>query len=132
MKFGIGIPNCREGIFYPIPIADPQEIIKLTQLAERLGYDSVWGTDFITPIPRMGIPDTPQPNWYELLITLAYLAAATQRIQLGAGVVLLPYRDPIILAKQAAASSSGGDWGSFERSSRSFKLRIARPTVERC
>ncbi len=102
MRFGIGIPNCREGIFYPMPFAGIQDIVKLTQLAERLGYDSVWATDFINPVPKMGLPDSPKPNWYEPLISLAYLAAATQKIKLAAGIVLLIYRDPVILAKQAA------------------------------
>ena len=117
MRFGIGIPNCREGIFYPIPFAGTQEIVKLTQLAERLGYDSVWATDFMNPVPTMGFPETQQPSWYEVLITLAYLAGVTQRIKLAAGVVLLPYRDPVILAKQAATLDqySGGrflfGWG---------------------
>ncbi|MFQ5872339.1 MAG: LLM class flavin-dependent oxidoreductase [Dehalococcoidia bacterium] len=117
MKFGIGIPNCREGIFYPIPFAGTHEILKLTQLAERLGYDSVWGTDFICPVPAMSLPEPQTPNWYEPLISLAYLAGATQRIELGVGVVLLPYRDPVILAKQAVTLDqfSGGrllfGWG---------------------
>ncbi len=117
MKFGVGIPTCRESIFYPIPFADTQDIVKLTQLADQLGYHSVWGTDFINPVSQMKLPDSAKPNWYELMISLAYLAAATNRINLGAGVVLLPYRDPVILAKQAATLDqfSGGrflfGWG---------------------
>ena len=70
----------------------------------------MWGTDFITPTKGMGIPDTHPPSWYELLISLAYVAALTDRIKLGTGVILLPYRDPIILAKQVATLDqySGG------------------------
>lgn len=102
MKFGVGIPNCREGMFYPMSFVQPQDIVKLVQLAERLGFDSVWGTDFINPSPTMKFPEMAKPNWYELMISLSYLAAATKTIKLAAGVVLLPYRDPVILAKQAA------------------------------
>jgi len=117
VKFGVGIPTCREGMFYPVPFAGTQDIVKLTQLADQLGYDSVWGTDFINPVSQMKLPDSAKPNWYELLITLAYLAAATKQIKLAAGVLLLPYRDPVILAKQAATLDqfSGGrflfGWG---------------------
>ena len=102
MKFGIGIPNAREGIFYPTQLANAAQIVELTQLAERLGYDSVWGADFMAPVPEMGIPDGKKPDWFELMVTLAYLAGVTRTIRLGAGVVVLPYRDPILLAKQAA------------------------------
>lgn len=102
MKFGIGIPNCREGVFYPTQFANPQQIVELTQLAERLGYDSVWGADFIAPVPEMAFPPGKRPDWYELMVSLAYLAGVTSTIKLGAGVVILPYRDPILLAKQAA------------------------------
>ncbi len=117
MEFGIGIPTCREGVFYPMPFAGPQDIVKLTRLAERLGFFSAWGTDFINPVPPMGFPEGAKPNWYEIIVTLSYLAAATERIKLASGVALLPYRDPVILAKQAATLDqfSGGrflfGWG---------------------
>ncbi|MEE9199620.1 MAG: TIGR03619 family F420-dependent LLM class oxidoreductase [Dehalococcoidia bacterium] len=103
MKFDIGIPSSREGLCVPVPYAGPEEIIKIIQASERLGYDAIWGPDFITRTKGMGgIQDTAPPNWYELLITLAYAAAVTERVKLGA-FILLPYRDPIILAKQVAA-----------------------------
>ncbi len=104
MKFGIGIPNCREGIRHPAPfLSGPEDIVKVAQLAERLGLDSVWGSDFTNPSPKMHIPpDKQQPNWYEVLISLAYCAAVTERILLGVGVIVLPYREPVILAKQLA------------------------------
>lgn len=90
------------GIFYPIPFAGANEIVKLTKLAEEIGFDSVWATDFMAPVPGMGIPESDKPTWLEIMITLAYLAGETERILLGAGVVLLPFRDPVVLAKQAA------------------------------
>jgi probable F420-dependent oxidoreductase len=102
LKFGIGIPNCREGVFYPMSFAGPKEITELAQLGEQLGFYSLWGTDFINPVPSMNFDETAKPNWYELIVTLSYLAAATNKIKLATGVSLLPYRDPIILAKQVA------------------------------
>ncbi len=110
LKFDIEIPTCREGIFVPTAFARPEEHVRVIQEAERLGYHAVWGTDFITPTPHIEIPDAQPPNWYEVLITLAYAAAVTERIKLATGVILLPYRDPVILAKQAATLDqfSGG------------------------
>lgn len=77
---------------------------------ERLGYHALWGFDFINPTADMEIPDHQSANWYELMTTLAYVAAITQRIRLVAGVVVLPNRDPVILAKQVATVDqlSGG------------------------
>ena len=103
MKFDVELPTSREGIFVPVPFAGPKEIIRVLQESERLGFNAVWGTDFMTRTRGMGgIPDDQPPNWYELLMVLSYAAAVTQRIKLATGVILLPYRDPIILAKQLA------------------------------
>ncbi len=94
----------------PSPFAGPKEIVEVTQLAEQLGYDAVWGTDFIAPTPFRKMPEGEHPNWYELMASLSYLAAVTKRIKLGTGVIMLPLRDTIILAKQAATLDqfSGG------------------------
>ena len=102
MKFAIGIPNCREGVFYRPQIANAAQIVELTQLAERVGYETVWGADFMAPVPQMGFPESAKPDWYELMVSLSYLAGVTEQIKLGAGVVVLPYRDPVVLAKQVA------------------------------
>ncbi len=82
----------------------------LARMVEKLGFYSVWGTDFTTPTPSMRIRDSEAPNFYELLITLSYVAASTERIRLGAGAVVLPHRDPVLLAKQVATLDvfSGG------------------------
>ena len=113
MKFGIGIPTCREGLTLPAPFADPAQIVGLVQKAEGLGYDSVWADDHVTTTPGMGLPPTRPPNWYDPLITLSACATATSRIQLCVGVVCLPFRNPVILAKQAATLDviSGGRFG---------------------
>ena len=102
LRFDIEIPTCREGVFVPCGFANPDEVIECVKLAERLGYEAVWATDFLAPTPESGVRATERPNWYEPMITLAYAAAETSRIRLGTGVVILPYRDPVILAKQAA------------------------------
>src|SRR4051812_43642461 len=102
LKFDIEIPTCREGVFVPLGFAGPEEIVKTVEEAERLSYHAVWATDFLTPTPEYRIPDAAPPNWYEPVVTLAYCAARTRRIKLGTGVLLAPFRDPVILAKQVA------------------------------
>ena len=86
----------------PCGFATPDEVIECVKLAERLGYEAVWATDFLAPTPESGVRATERPSWYEPMITLAYAAAETCRIRLGTGIIILPYRDPVILAKQAA------------------------------
>ena len=102
VRFDIEIPTCREGVFVPCGFAAPEEVIECVKLAERLGYEAVWATDFLSPTPESGLSATERPSWYEPMITLAYAAAQTSRIRLGTGIIILPYRDPVILAKQAA------------------------------
>ena len=147
MKFGIGIPNCREGRGVPSPFGEPSKIVSLTREAERLGYDSVWADDHIVVTQRMhkegmDLRDGTHPNWYDPLVTLAACATTTSRIQLCVGVVCVPFRDPIILAKQAATldQMSNGRFGlglglgrrdEYERfNSESSKVHRGRLAVE--
>lgn len=102
MKFDTEFPNAREGCFVPAGFATTEQIADCAVLAEQLGYHAVWATDFISPTQTYNVPADEAPDWYEPLITLAYVAARTQRIKLGTGLLMAPYRDPLILAKQVA------------------------------
>ncbi|MDP6413187.1 MAG: TIGR03619 family F420-dependent LLM class oxidoreductase [Arenicellales bacterium] len=102
MKFDAELPNCREGVFVPQNFATPKDIVEVAQLSEKLGYHALWTTDFLSPTPQYGIPSGEKPNWYEPLSTITYCAAQTEKIRLGTGLILAPFRDPIILAKQVA------------------------------
>ena len=76
--------------------------MRLAKAAESLGYDAVWANDhLLTPRFLRGNADGP-PSFYEPLITLAHVAAVTTRVRLGTAVLVLPLRDPQLLAKQAA------------------------------
>ena len=102
MKFDICLPNAMEGFLAPVDFAGPKEIEIFAREADRLGYNALWGFDFVNPTPDMGIDDDTEANWYELMTTLAYVAAVTERIRLVCGVVVLPNREPVVLAKQIA------------------------------
>lgn len=102
VQFDLEFPNAREGFFVPLGFAAPHEIIDVVARAETLGFNAVWATDFFSPVASSGVTQQPPPNWLEPLITLAYAAARTSRIKLGTGVLMLPYRDPTVLAKQVA------------------------------
>jgi probable F420-dependent oxidoreductase len=110
MKFGVGINTCREVLSYPAGFSGPREMMETAQLAERLGYYSVWGDEHIAPTRAMFEKDPQPPNFYDLFVSLAFVAASTATIKIGAGVVCMPWRDPIWVAKQAATLdvASGG------------------------
>ena len=86
----------------PVPFATPADFIRLAQAAERLGFDGVWGNDHITAAPYVRAKWSDPPNFYEVLVTLATVGAHTQRVHLGTAVIVLPLRDPVLLAKQVA------------------------------
>lgn len=106
MKFGVRLPNSG-------PLASRDSIIQVATEAERLGYDSVWVHDHIlwgTEQHRThlsagsaeALSEAQRPNFYESVTTLAYLAGMTKRVKLGVAVLVLPLRNPLILAKQLA------------------------------
>ncbi|MDQ3991923.1 MAG: LLM class flavin-dependent oxidoreductase [Actinomycetota bacterium] len=69
------------------------DTLALGRLAEEVGFDSVWVSE------HHGASDGYLPS---LLPMLAALAAVTDRVQLGTGVLLVPFHDPLRLAEDAA------------------------------
>jgi probable F420-dependent oxidoreductase len=81
--------------------------------AEHLGFDSVWVHDHIvwgteqhrghlSSGSAEALTSAQLPNFYESLTTLAVIAGRTEKVKLGVAVVILPLRNPVVLAKQAA------------------------------
>lgn len=111
MDFSICLATAFEGVMYPVPFVAPGDFVEQAKLCERLGYHSVWGNDHITTqdYVREAHPER-TPNFYEPLIALAMCAQATTRIKVGTALVVMPMREPVYLAKQAATLDrlSGG------------------------
>jgi probable F420-dependent oxidoreductase len=72
--------------------------------AEQLGYESVWTAEHVVLIDPQEPPSPmpPESDFVDTIATLAFAAAKTQRIKIGSGIILLPQRDPIVLAKELA------------------------------
>src|SRR5580765_8784182 len=90
------------------PQSTPGMLVDCARAAERAGIDHLWVADHIA-IP----PDQAEGSggrYLDPLGTLAFLAAATDRIRLGTGVLVLPYRPPLATAKWVATIQelSGG------------------------
>ena len=100
MNFGVGLPNYG-------PRTSFDAIRRVARAAEELGYDSVWTTDHVI-VPKENVE--PYGHIFESVVTLAMVAAITQRIRVGTSVIVLPMRNPVLFAKQAASidAASGG------------------------
>lgn len=100
--FGINFHAC----------ADPAVAKRIAQLAEELGYDSLWaGEHVVLPKPWVSpSPMGPDEPILDPLLALTHVAAHTHDIRLGTGVIILPQRNPVVLAKQLASLDvlSGG------------------------
>ena len=99
MKFGLfGINNG--------PCAFPKCAAAVARAAEEAGFESVWtGEHVILPDPQA--PPSPVPADYPMLdpaISLAFVAAHTTKIRLGTGIIILPQRNPVVLAKELAST----------------------------
>ena len=101
MKFGVTVPN-------NWGIENAREALSFGPLAEELGYDSVWVMDhlFNNGYIRERLDDKP---YYHPLATLSYLAATTERVLLGTSVLVLPYHNPVELAKYTATLDQMSD-----------------------
>ncbi|BDY31192.1 LLM class flavin-dependent oxidoreductase [Mycolicibacterium mageritense] len=110
MKFGVDIPTCLAGMAYPVPFAGADEVVRIAVEAEQLGYDEVAGNDHLSTQQFVRQAWQAPPDYYEPLIMLATIAARTSVVRLGTGILVLPMRDPVLLAKQVATLDqiSGG------------------------
>ena len=72
--------------------------------AEQLGYESIWTGEHVVLIDPQEAPSPVPPHapFVDTVTTLAFAAGKTETIKLGSGIILLPQRNPIVLAKELA------------------------------
>jgi probable F420-dependent oxidoreductase len=106
MKFGLMYANVG-------PFGTPEGLTHLAQTAERVGMESMWAVEHVAipvgyeskypydPSGKMPAPaEMPIPD---PLIGLAYAAAVTKTIRLATGILILPQRHPLYVAKEVAS-----------------------------
>lgn len=100
MTIALGLFGVNNGV-----CTAPDAVAHIGVLAEELGYDSLWiGEHVVLPRPWAApSPLDPAHPVLDPLVTLGFLAARTRRIQLATGIVILPQRNPVVLAKQLAS-----------------------------
>jgi probable F420-dependent oxidoreductase len=113
MKFGIAFANVG-------PMGTPEGAVGIARAAEEAGFESLWTVEHVlvpagyqseypySPNGKMpGPDDSPIPD---PLIWLAYIAAGTTTLRLATGILILPQRNPIVVAKEVATLDvlSGG------------------------
>jgi len=106
MEVGVIIPNAG-------PKASPENIRRTAQFAETLGFHSVWVTDHVAlcdqvdswyPYRSHGRWDyASDTNWIDPLLSLQWAAAAAPSLKIGTSILVVPLRNPLLLAKQIAS-----------------------------
>ncbi|GAA0238894.1 TIGR03619 family F420-dependent LLM class oxidoreductase [Cryptosporangium japonicum] len=98
MKFGVSYSTAAQGM-------DPDRLIRFAQHAEASGFESFYVPEHLVLHPGAQVYGHELPTdlpFADPLDLLTFVAAATSRIVLGTGVLLIPYRHPIVLAKRLA------------------------------
>jgi probable F420-dependent oxidoreductase len=107
VRVGVSLPNV--GLDH-----GKEMLLPVAEAADRLGFDSVWVAHHVTlpydrssryPYGHSGteVAMSPGMQWLDPLVTLAMVGAVTDRVRLGTSVLVLPYRNPVNLAAEAAA-----------------------------
>ena len=87
------------------PCSTPDASARVAQAAEAAGFESVWAGEHVV-LPEPQEPPSPLPSNYPMLdpnIAFAYLAGQTKTIRMGTGIIILPQRNPLVLAKEMAS-----------------------------
>ena len=105
MKFAIAFANTG-------PFSSPDKALVMAQAAEAAGFESLWTVEHVVvpsnydspyPYDASGkIPGGEESPIPDPLIWLSFVAAATKSIKLATGILILPQRNPVVLAKELA------------------------------
>ena len=86
-------------------LCDPDDLARAAVAAEEAGFESLWTAEHVV-LPDPQAPPSPMPPDGKLLdpaVALAFAAAVTSEIRLGTGIIILPQRNPLVLAKELAS-----------------------------
>ena len=102
MRFGFVLPN-------NWGLEDPQDVLDVAVTAEQMGFDSVWVNHHVLNVGYV-LDRLDNRPYYDTLTVLTYVAARTKTVRLGTSVLVLPYLNPLALAKSLATLDvlSGG------------------------
>jgi probable F420-dependent oxidoreductase len=101
VKIGVIYPQTELG-------GDPEAVAAFGKAAEELGYDYLAMFDHVAGAvhegrePKLWGPYTEKDPFHDPLVSFGYLAGLTQRIELVTGVLVLPQRQTLLVARQAA------------------------------
>ena len=100
MDYGLCLPNFRAG-------ASREGIDAGADIAERLGWSTVWTTDHVL-VPAADADD--YGHILEAIVSLTWVAARHAHVRLGTSVIVVPQRNAVVLAKELATldALSGG------------------------
>jgi probable F420-dependent oxidoreductase len=91
---------------------DPASAVQVAQAAESAGFESVWtGEHIVLPDPMLpSFPFASDTPLLDTIVALTWIAAHTKRLHIASGIILLPTRNPLVLAKELASVDvvSGG------------------------
>lgn len=102
------------------PMAHPEGAVAVAQAAEAAGFESIWTVEHtVVPAgyrstypysPEGRMPGPEDSDFPDPLIWLTFVAAHTSKVRLGTGILILPQRNPVVLAKEVATLDrlSGG------------------------
>lgn len=96
------------------PAPDREFVLMVAKAAESLDFDSVWTTDHVIfPVDRKSeypyqtstteLAFSPGIQWLDPVAVMGLVAGATERIQIGTSVLILPYRNPVVLANEISS-----------------------------
>lgn len=82
-----------------------ETMVEVAQAAESAGYDSIWtGEHIVLPDPQAPpSPAAPETVMVDSAVALTWVGASTSTIRLGTGIIIMPQRQPAVLAKSLAS-----------------------------
>ena len=94
------------------PFCDAENMASLVRLVEEVGFESIWTGEHVVLIDPQAPPSPapPETPFLDTIAALAFAAAHSRKLLLGSGIILLPQRNPVVLAKELAGVDvlSGG------------------------